>query len=314
MGLRARIDVLNDWGFPEDTPILHLPIKYFNVGEMFASIAENIAVVYCPVDTGFLQSSIHGNGSDTDGKVEALAEYAQYVEYGTWKMAAQPYFTQAVQYGAMLAFQRASMIYQAKMIEEQHILAAMGEMESEMTKLEAVMLDQFAQATRGDGSNLGGPTHGGYWGGDEQNINGLRFKSDGSLANGRNRMSADPSMWRPGTAMYNVAVERQSHIDEYRAQAMDRFKHDNQLRLTTMGSGLGGRGGAGLPGGSAVHNFGYSVGMYAMSSIIAGGGSFMGGLAGGLLLGGIATIAGLVLNDIFGYDGPEFSMPEIEII
>ena len=316
MGLRARLDVINDWGFPKDTPTLHLPIEYEGVGEMFGMVAQEIATAYCPVDTGFLQSSIHGDGSDTDGKVEALAEYAQYVEYGTWKMAAQPYFTPAVEYGAVLAFQRAAQIYQEMIRQEQEIIKAMEGMESSITQMEVAMMDQFAQSTRGDGSSLGGPKFGGYWGGDVQTVGGVKFKSDGSVANGLNRMMTDPSQWRPGTAMYNVAMQRQSHLEEYRAEAMNRFKHDNKLRLASIGSGAGGRsGGAGFPGGSAVHNFGYSAGMFAMSSIIAGGGSFMGGLAGGLLVGGIATIVGLVLNDIFGNnDGPSFSMPEIEVI
>lgn len=41
-----------------------------------------------PVDTGELRDSIHQDG----GRVVAEAEHAGYVEFGTYKMAAQPYF------------------------------------------------------------------------------------------------------------------------------------------------------------------------------------------------------------------------------
>lgn len=49
----------------------------------------------CPVDTGFLRSSIttdivRGSGVTT-GEVGPTAHYGAYVEYGTWRMAAQPY-------------------------------------------------------------------------------------------------------------------------------------------------------------------------------------------------------------------------------
>lgn len=69
-----------------------------------------------PVDTGFLKSSIYAStsqGSDYSGTGGALpevtpssdqeaivgvgAEYAQYVEYGTWKMQAQPFLTPAAE-------------------------------------------------------------------------------------------------------------------------------------------------------------------------------------------------------------------------
>lgn len=64
-------------------------------------IADKIAAsarVRAPVDTGFLRSSI-GSRSVEAGKtaeVFAGADYAAYVEYGTYKMAAQPFLEPAV--------------------------------------------------------------------------------------------------------------------------------------------------------------------------------------------------------------------------
>jgi HK97 gp10 family phage protein len=46
----------------------------------------------CPVDTGNLQDSISKDVSPTEFTVQATEDYASYVEYGTSKMAAQPYF------------------------------------------------------------------------------------------------------------------------------------------------------------------------------------------------------------------------------
>jgi HK97 gp10 family phage protein len=49
-----------------------------------------------PVDTGALQESIGYNVSGDDLTFEATEDYAGDVEYGTIKMAAQPYFFPAI--------------------------------------------------------------------------------------------------------------------------------------------------------------------------------------------------------------------------
>ncbi len=49
-----------------------------------------------PVDTGALQTSIDYNVSGDDLTFEATEDYAGFVEYGTSKMAAQPYFMPAI--------------------------------------------------------------------------------------------------------------------------------------------------------------------------------------------------------------------------
>lgn len=69
--------------------------------EQAVSRVENAAKRYAPVDTGELRSSIAGSVSgstvkDCTGRVEATADHAEYVEYGTSKMAAQPYLRPAL--------------------------------------------------------------------------------------------------------------------------------------------------------------------------------------------------------------------------
>ena len=49
-----------------------------------------------PVDTGALQECIDYNVSGDDLTFEATEDYAGFVEYGTSKMAAQPYFNPAI--------------------------------------------------------------------------------------------------------------------------------------------------------------------------------------------------------------------------
>lgn len=49
-----------------------------------------------PVDTGFLKSSIKVRNFAHSSQVEARAKYAGYVEFGTWKMKAQPYLRPAL--------------------------------------------------------------------------------------------------------------------------------------------------------------------------------------------------------------------------
>jgi HK97 gp10 family phage protein len=63
-----------------------------------AEIILNHAQDLCPVDTGFLRMS--GNLYEDPGRGEVLigfdAEYASYVEFGTYKMEAQPFLRPAL--------------------------------------------------------------------------------------------------------------------------------------------------------------------------------------------------------------------------
>ena len=59
---------------------------------------EAEAKTVVPVDTGNLKNSITANlVKPLEGVVSTGVEYAEYVEYGTSKMAAQPYMTPAAE-------------------------------------------------------------------------------------------------------------------------------------------------------------------------------------------------------------------------
>jgi HK97 gp10 family phage protein len=50
-----------------------------------------------PIDTGYLHDSIEAHGDGKEWFVTVGAEYGVFVEFGTYKMAAQPFFLPAVQ-------------------------------------------------------------------------------------------------------------------------------------------------------------------------------------------------------------------------
>lgn len=96
MGLRCSIDPVIDLNYPSATPQFGLYIDYHDGCDAFLDTFFNIAYDLCPVDTGELISSIDGSTDGEKVEVYADADYAQYVEYGTSKMDAQPYFRPAL--------------------------------------------------------------------------------------------------------------------------------------------------------------------------------------------------------------------------
>lgn len=125
MGLICSLeDPAGLWGLPTETPTLFFPVDYGPIAETFGATVAEMARSMCPVDTGYLQSSISASG----GTITVGADYAQYVEYGTWKSPAQPFLTPAVQAGAMMAYQQAQQIYQQAVWIEAMLIRTYGAM------------------------------------------------------------------------------------------------------------------------------------------------------------------------------------------
>ena len=100
MGLRCEINITKLWGLPGEDP-LGEAIRFVMLVNSFTEAVLAMQRELCPVRTGFLQSSINADITFTVGGAEvifeATAPYAQYVEYGTWKMKAQPFFFLPIQ-------------------------------------------------------------------------------------------------------------------------------------------------------------------------------------------------------------------------
>lgn len=62
--------------------------EIINAGAM--AVLES-AVSLCPVDTGTLRASLNVTTDKNSAVISADAEYSAYVEFGTYKMAPQPY-------------------------------------------------------------------------------------------------------------------------------------------------------------------------------------------------------------------------------
>lgn len=63
---------------------------------MGANVILDEAQALCPVDTGYLQSTGFIQAVGNDVQVGFEAPYASYVEFGTYKMAAQPFLRPAL--------------------------------------------------------------------------------------------------------------------------------------------------------------------------------------------------------------------------
>ena len=101
MGLRANINAM-DQGFPmtADVGDISIPVDYSEAAEAFKAMFLDVARQLVPVRTGYLKSTIAaeiGEASIGEVTAEASAEYAQYVEFGTYRQMPQPYFIPAIE-------------------------------------------------------------------------------------------------------------------------------------------------------------------------------------------------------------------------
>lgn len=140
MGLHATVE----FDFPTETPVLGIPIDYSEALDEFCSVFDDVSTDLCPVDTGYLRSTL---SSDHDGELTAEcwadAEYAQYQEYGTWCMGAQPYFEPAIND----AMGQATPIFQEKLEEA---------LQEEQEELEKMMEDSGGGEMSGGGMGFFG--------------------------------------------------------------------------------------------------------------------------------------------------------------
>lgn len=99
MGLYAEVSIA-DVGPDELTNEefgVSVLVDYSMAIQGFIDTFMSVATSLCPVRTGYLCGSISAGGGADYAYAEASAEYAQYVEYGTSRMGAQPFFEPALE-------------------------------------------------------------------------------------------------------------------------------------------------------------------------------------------------------------------------
>jgi HK97 gp10 family phage protein len=86
IGLQELNDLVN--GIPQAFNQI-----FGDTANKFAQTMDSQARSKAPVKTGFLRNSIGATANQTELQFFADARYAIYVDQGTWKMLARPFFT-----------------------------------------------------------------------------------------------------------------------------------------------------------------------------------------------------------------------------
>ena len=157
MGLYAEYSFIDDGGFPDEVSggddqigEASVFVDYSSACAVFVDTFLRVAHQLVPVDTGYLRSTIDAGEWGDGFWCEATADYAQYVEYGTSYMDAQPYFEPALE----AAFGEA-------MIEAQLAVDQASE------ELEAILSDMMnaAMSVASGGGGMMSATWGQFFGG-----------------------------------------------------------------------------------------------------------------------------------------------------
>lgn len=157
MGLYAEYSFIDDGGMPSEVSggddrigEASVFVDYSEACAVFVDTFLRVANELVPVDTGYLRSTIQAGEWGDGFWCEASADYAQYVEYGTSYMDAQPYFEPAL----AEAFGEAMIIAQEALTEAQE-------------ELESILTDMMnaAMSVASGGGNAMTATWGQFFGG-----------------------------------------------------------------------------------------------------------------------------------------------------
>lgn len=157
MGLYAEYSFIDDGGLPgeltggdDQIGEASVLVDYSSACAVFVDTFLRVVNQLVPVDTGYLRSTIDAGEWGDGFWCEATADYAQYVEYGTSYMDAQPYFEPALE----AAFGEA-------MIEAQLAVDSASE------ELEAILSDMMnaAMSVASGGGGMMSATWGQFFGG-----------------------------------------------------------------------------------------------------------------------------------------------------
>lgn len=133
MGLLAEF-TMDDLGYAESTDELGIYIDYSEGCEIFAETFLEVAQDLVPVDTGYLMGSIDAKATSDGCTCITKCEYAQYVEYGTCYMSAQPYFEPAIEAALDAAIPLWDEAVEEAMEEEEELLEEMEKEEARASR------------------------------------------------------------------------------------------------------------------------------------------------------------------------------------
>ena len=147
MGLYVEFDV-SDYGYVSEVqgdiadmfPV-YAVMDFAPACEAFVKTFIEEAQRLVPVDTGYLRSTINATTDGFHCSAEATAEYAEYVEYGTFRMEAQPYFTPALEMAMSVFIQIADEI--VNQTKQEVMEQVMAEVDSMFAKATDVFLMYF---------------------------------------------------------------------------------------------------------------------------------------------------------------------------
>ena len=157
MGLYAEFtpeDLDYKLEFSNDRYNITVEVDYTDALEECAETFLQLARQIVPVDTGFLRSTLYSEQDGLSIYFEATAEYAEFVEYGTWKQRAQPYFRPALE-EALRAFIELADLAQAEAEEEFNQEVEMAKEEEEEEKEKQGEISEEGGEGFGFGSLLG---------------------------------------------------------------------------------------------------------------------------------------------------------------
>lgn len=163
MGLLCEFDVCEDFGFIEQTEEFGIIPDYSAGCTIFRETFLSVSRSTVPVDTGYLRSTLSAYYNDTYCSAETQCEYAQYVEYGTWRQMAQPYFEPALEAALDAAAPAWTRAQTEALAEEQRLqqiqaeqeAAAQAQMEQQESEANESSGD-WVQVEKGDGENYKG--------------------------------------------------------------------------------------------------------------------------------------------------------------
>lgn len=318
MGLRCELNIYKDWGFPEKTSWGGILINYSEVIAYYTKLMYDSMIEKVPVLTGNLRHSLNWHSTNSGFVIETECEYAEYVEYGTCYMDAQPYFEQAIEEYAEELFEALKPIY-----TNTQSAALRGELDRASAR--------EAQSAEFGGGGFGSVSQAGSSSGPKMKVVWPKIGPFRQTPSGKMRAQSyqisNPNMWRPGTTMYDYSIKLHAMRSKYfdgNGRSYPKYRPRVEFERESSSSSSGGSKGAFAFGmtssGDKAFDLALSIGEL-VGITIATNGAGLDYVIAGALVGIVLTVAIYLLLrnliDALGMDPGadiDFHPLEVEVI